>query len=150
MVGSCMRTSLLSVDIRFDVGLFERTPFEVFPVTAALDLALCALLASGFLFATFQSFCFTRYTACNVELSVHVLSWPASRVRWGGHVFSARIDTATHTITTLRLLRLGWPIDRGRRRRLFTHGGLLGRLPASIFSSRRLVVSRSRRAWATA
>ena len=54
MDGGCTHTSLLSVDVCFDVGLFERTPFEVFSVTAALDLALCALLASRFLFATFQ------------------------------------------------------------------------------------------------
>jgi hypothetical protein len=62
----CMHTSLLSVDVGFDVGLFEWTPFEVLPVTAALDLALCALLASRFLFTTFQSFRFARYAACDV------------------------------------------------------------------------------------
>jgi hypothetical protein len=72
MDGGCTHTSLLSVDVCFDVGLFERTPFEVFSVTAALDLALCALLASRFLFAAFQSFRFARYTACDFASSAHV------------------------------------------------------------------------------
>jgi hypothetical protein len=62
-----LHTSLLSVDVRFDVGLFEGTPFEIFPVAAALNLALCALLASRFLFTAFQSFRFARYAACDVE-----------------------------------------------------------------------------------
>lgn len=66
MGGACMHTSLLAVDVRFDVGLFKWTPFEVFPVTAALNLTLCALLASRFLFTTLQSFCFARHTACDV------------------------------------------------------------------------------------
>ena len=56
-------TSPLSVDVHFNVGLFEWPPFKVFPVAAALDLALRTLLTSGLLFATLESFGFTRHAA---------------------------------------------------------------------------------------
>lgn len=65
-------TSPLSVDVDFDVGLLERSPFEVFPVAAALDLALRTLLTSGLFFATLESFGFTRHAACKISQSVHV------------------------------------------------------------------------------
>jgi hypothetical protein len=67
-----IRTSLLPVDVHFDVRLLEWPPFEVFPVASALNLALRTLLASRFLFATLQSFGFARYAACKIAQSVHV------------------------------------------------------------------------------
>lgn len=64
-------TSFLPVNVRLNVGLLERPPFEVFPIAAALDLAFGALLASRLLFATFQSFGFASHAACEVIPSVH-------------------------------------------------------------------------------
>ena len=118
-----MHTSLLSVDVGFDVGLFEWAPFEVFPVTAALHLALCALLTSRFLFATLQSFRFASHAAWDVTLSVHILSCSVSYAR-GGHGVAVWMNAVIHTIATLRLLGLGRPVDSGGRR-LFTHRSLL-------------------------
>ena len=70
--GTSIHTSLLSVDVDFDVRLLEWSPFEVLPVASAFNLALRTLLTSRFLFATFQSFGLARYAACKFSQSVHV------------------------------------------------------------------------------
>lgn len=68
-------TSFLPIDVRLDIGLLERPPFEVFPIAAALDLAFGALLASRLLFAAFQSFGFASHAAYEVIPSVHAQPW---------------------------------------------------------------------------
>jgi len=140
------RTSLLPVDVHFDVRLLERPPFEVFPVATTLDLALCTLLASGFFFATLQSFGLARYAACRIARSVHVrLARLCIYVKDETLLKRPRRDAEEYTVATLGLFRLGRPISSGSSR-LLAYGSLLGcgrGLPAGALSHRRLIVSRS-------
>lgn len=142
-------TSLLLVNVHFDVGLLERPPFEVLPVASAFDLSLRTLLAPGLFFATLQSFGFARYAACKIARSAHV---PLARLCIYGEALlkRPRKNTERYTIATLGLLRLGRPIGSGSSR-LLARWSLLGvcrALPSGIFSHRRLIVSRS--GWARA
>jgi hypothetical protein len=115
----------LPVDVHFDVGLLEWPPFEVLPVAAALNLALRTLLASGFLFATLQSFGFARYAACRISRSVRVR---LARLCTYGEALLKRPqkNAEIYTIATLGLLRLGRAIGSGGSR-LLAYGSLLGR-----------------------
>lgn len=140
-------TSLLTVNVDFDVGLFKRAPFEVLPVAAAFDLSLCALLASWLLFAAFQSFGLTRYTACESSRSVHRrLGSPHA----GDEALLKRPRRVFEicTVATLGLLGLGSPVRRRGIRLLPRCWGLfngivgVGTLPAGVLGYRRLVVSR--------
>ena len=146
MASESRRTSLLPVDVHFDVRLLERPPFEVFPVATTLDLALCTLLASGFFFATLQSFGLARYAACRIARSVHVrLARLCIYVKDETLLKRPRRDAEEYTVATLGLFRLGRSISSGSSR-LLAYGSLLGcgrGLPAGALSHRRLIVSRS-------
>ena len=66
------RTLFLSIDIDLDVGLFERSPFEVFLVTAAFNVPSGALLTAGLFLTALQTFGFACYATCPRFKSVHV------------------------------------------------------------------------------
>lgn len=66
---------LLPVNVDLDIGLLERTPFEVLFVTATVYVPFPALLASGLLFTALQAFCFTRNASCITKSALLLATW---------------------------------------------------------------------------